>query len=518
LSVCLPPASYLPACLPVCLFLFCLSPLSACLFVCLSACCLSDGLSSCGGTGTITNVCLGTCSASAPKLPTCSAGSSFRACYSSVFAAGAQLKATYGGSATGGQWSGFGSGSVSSVTNKAAVFYPSSSQVLMSLIVLPKLLNQLSQEGTLVTLTWTSTGQPAPCSACVSTVTISIDAPSSCTISPATVICLNASATVTATTTNAQGGTWLGYGAGSVNTTTASPLLFTPATSQASSTVALQWIATPLTGSVCPAATCLCNVGVVGPSCAACLSAGQAGSAQSVCVGGNITLGASLGNLATGTWTNFAPGTLSNASSPSAIFTPDLTQANSVVNLVWTLTAQPLNACNAFETCTAGCFLPISVSGISAGGSQTICGNTVARLQGTVNGISLAGVSWTVSAGTVSPANSPVGNFAPASSQYGKSVTLTMSATTSPCNTAVSSNVEVSVVNPPKVNWGATAMSFRAPERDSCELRAILMVAISPLPLVFFKVTAACAITTICETGSTALTSTLTGGDQAGGV
>jgi hypothetical protein len=37
---------------------------------------------SCGGTGTITNVCTGTCSASAPKLPTCSAGTSMHYCYS----------------------------------------------------------------------------------------------------------------------------------------------------------------------------------------------------------------------------------------------------------------------------------------------------------------------------------------------------------------------------------------------------------------------------------------------------
>jgi hypothetical protein len=283
--------------------------------------------------------------------------------------------------------------------------------------------------------------------------------PPSCTINPSSsVICLNATAIVTATITNAMGGTWQGYGAGVVNTTTGSPVLFTPDASQASTTVPLTWVATPLTGSVCPAASCISNLGVVGPACATCLAAGESVAPPSLhhfltfpsLLQAKLVL---LSPCALEEASHWEPpwailllargASLHRASFPMLARPPRSSNPTHCRPTLWwplygrsqrspTILATPLRRAQRAVLCPLP-FLeylrvnhryntPAFFSFLTSCARQTICGNAVAHLQGTVNGISPSGVSWTVAGGTVTPPNSPSCNFAPVSSQYGKQV------------------------------------------------------------------------------------------------
>ncbi|MCB0683217.1 MAG: hypothetical protein KDC32_20285, partial [Saprospiraceae bacterium] len=63
----------------------------------------------------------------------------------------------------------------------------------------------------------------------------------------------------------------------------------------------------------------------------------DAGPDQTICFSGTATLAGSFGGTAaSATWSNYAPGTISDPNDPNAIFTPDASQYGTTVTLIWT--------------------------------------------------------------------------------------------------------------------------------------------------------------------------------------
>ena len=224
------------------------------------------------------------------------------------------LAASVGGSATGGIWSGFGVGVMSSTTDGAATFSPHS-----------------TQGGTTVTLIWTSTG--GPCGAASASVSIIVPQPSTSSIGVSSQqVCVGASSVPLAATFggSATGGVWTGFGGGFMSSATDKDAIFTPVESQQGSTVTLTWTTA---GGSCPS-TSTVDIAVFAKAIA------SVGPSQTVCpLSATASLNATFGGAATGgVWSGFGDGAISSLTDADATFTPTLTQAGSTVQLSWTTT------------------------------------------------------------------------------------------------------------------------------------------------------------------------------------
>lgn len=270
------------------------------------------------------------------------------------------LEATFGGSATGGVWSGWtntlGNGAMSpSATTPNATFRP----------------NFFSQSSTTVVLTWRSTGG---CGNAFATVSVPVKARSfGGMLGPPGTVCVGVpTAPLVGTFSGtATGGKWIGYnqlGPGVMTPSDTDPMAtFTAAPSQANSIFTITW---QTTGGCTPDFMVQTSVTVV-PFTNATAFIGAA--PQTVCpLSATGSLNASYGGSAiSGQWSGQGTGTISpNVNNQNAKFIPSLAQAGTVVTLTWTASS-PCNL-NAVAT------IPITVLPFpqaKAGTSATVLTN-----------------------------------------------------------------------------------------------------------------------------------------------
>ncbi|MCX6188059.1 MAG: hypothetical protein NTW54_00355, partial [Bacteroidetes bacterium] len=189
------------------------------------------------------------------------------------------LAGAIGGSATGATWSA-PSGSFSNTTNLSSPYTPSITS------------------GT-VTLTLTTAG---PCAAVTSTVVITVNATSTANAGSPQSVCQGGTVTLAGTKGgSATGSTWSAP-SGSFSNTSLLNSTYTPSITTGTVTLTLT------TSGPCAAATSTVVI-TVNPSATA-----NAGSPQTLCAGGNVTLSGSIGGSATGSTWSAPSGSFSNAS------------------------------------------------------------------------------------------------------------------------------------------------------------------------------------------------------------
>lgn len=156
----------------------------------------------------------------------------------------------------------------------------------------------------------------------------------------------------------------------------------------------------------------------------------NAGSNQSVCQGGSVTLAGSIGGSATGSTWSAPSGSFSNASSLSSSYTPSITSGTVTLTLT---TSGP-----ACTPATSTVVITVNATPTAnAGSPQTICQGTAATLAGSIGG-SATGSIWSAPSGSFSNAASLTSNYTP--SITSGTVTLTLT-TTGPCTPATSTVV-----------------------------------------------------------------------------
>ncbi|MBK8562975.1 MAG: hypothetical protein IPN76_06395 [Saprospiraceae bacterium] len=180
----------------------------------------------------------------------------------------------------------------------------------------------------------------------------------------------------------------------------------------------------------------------------------NAGTAQTVCVGGTVTLAGSVGGSATsGTWT--APsGTFSNAGSLTSTYTPSITSGTVTLTLT---TDDPAGPCPAATSTVVITVNPAATA--NAGTAQTVCAGGTVTLAGSVGGSATSG-TWTAPSGTFSNAGSLTSTYTPSITSGTVTLTLTTNDPTGPCPAATST--VVITVNPAATANAGTAQTVCA--------------------------------------------------------
>ena len=178
-------------------------------------------------------------------------------------------------------------------------------------------------------------------------------------------------------------------------------------------------------------------------------STANAGTAQSVCSGGTITLAGSIGGTATSATWSAPSGTFSDPTSLTSTYTPSISNGTVVLTLT-TNDGDGAGPCpEGFSVVNitvnnCGCANPPTAN---AGTSQTICSGGTVNLVGLIGG-GATGSTWSAPSGSFSNATSLTSTYTPSISSG--SVTLTLT-TDDPDGagicTAATSTVDV-VVNP----------------------------------------------------------------------
>jgi hypothetical protein len=161
----------------------------------------------------------------------------------------------------------------------------------------------------------------------------------------------------------------------------------------------------------------------------------NAGTPQTVCSNGSITLAGSIGGGATSsTWT--APsGTFSDASSLTTTYTPSITSGTVTLTLTTDDPAGPCVAAVSTVVITVN-----AAATANAGTPQTVCSNGTITLAGSIGGGATSS-TWTASSGTFSDASSLTTTYTPSITSGTVTLTLTTDDPAGPCTAAVSTVV-----------------------------------------------------------------------------
>jgi gliding motility-associated-like protein len=328
----------------------------------------------------------------------------------------ATLAGTIGGSATGATWSG-GTGTFAPNANTLnAVYTPSAAEVTA---------------GT-VTLTLTTTG---PCAVVTDNVTITINPAATANAGPDQTICAGSTVTLAGSVSGAAtGGTWSGgTGTFAPNANTLNAVYTPSAAEVLAGTVTL----TLTTTGPCAAGTD--NVVItINP-----VATVDAGTAQTICAGGTVTLAGTIGGSATSATWSGGTGTFNpNNTTLGAVYTPSAAEiAAGTVTLTLT-TNDPAGPCAAVSDNVTITISPAAT--VNAGPDQTICAGNTVTLAGTVGG-SATGGTWSGGAGTFTPNNTTLNAvYTPTAAEVtAGTVTLTLT-TSGPCST-LTDNVVITI-------------------------------------------------------------------------
>ena len=311
----------------------------------------------------------------------------------------------------------------------------------------------LPQElGTTVTLTWVVADPDGsePCVGSSDQMNVTIVTNAVANAGPDQLFCGLQTATLSANA--ATGGNWTGgLGTFSPNRTTASAS-YTPAASEAGTTVSLTWnIPDPDGGGACTASSDLLTITFSNPVSA------NAGIDQVICGVSAVYLSANA--IAGGNWVGGAGTFVPNRATANATYTPATGEINSTVILTWVIPdPDGSGPCNGSSD-QMGITLnspPVS----NAGPDVVTCGAIADALS--ANAVS--GGNWTGGTGTFSPSrNSASITYTPAVSEIGNTITLIWNIPDpdggGPC-AATSDAVTITVNNPAPANAG--------PDKNTC--------------------------------------------------
>jgi len=353
--------------------------------------------------------------------PTANAGSAFSVCSNN---ADIQL----GGSftlATAGTWSGGNGVFVPGPNQLDAVYKPTQAEI---------------NSGS-VNLTLTSTSQ-GNCSPVNSQIAVTFTPAPTITPNPVTICADNAIANLSGSVTVATSGTWSG-GNGTFSNINGLQASYTPTPTEiAAGTVQLTLTSTN-NGNCTPVSS---NVNVTINQ----VPTIDAGADQTLC--GNITavnIGATIVRASGVTWSvKKGYGTITNANSLNATYNPtNQDRLDGAVTLRAITTGN--GVCQAVEDSVKITFTVVPT--VNAGNNQTVCTNDLpVQLDG-----SGSTAVWTGGAGTFLPnANAPKATYTPATSEYGSSVTLTLTSIPSGACPVISDQVVITIPNGPVANAG----------------------------------------------------------------
>jgi hypothetical protein len=179
----------------------------------------------------------------------------------------------------------------------------------------------------------------------------------------------------------------------------------------------------------------------------------DAGLPQTVCQGGTITLGGSLGGSATTSTWSASSGAFSDATSLTSTYTPSITSGTVTLTLTTNDPdgAGPCSAAVSTVVITVG-QAPV----VNAGAPQSVCAGQSITLNGSTTGVPATPVTWSAPSGTFSNVNLLTSTYTPSIT----SGTVTLTLTTSdpdgagPC-VAATSTVLITVMASPTVTAGS---------------------------------------------------------------
>ncbi len=351
--------------------------------------------------------------------PTVNAGLDQTACPGGTV----KLHGTVGGSATGGTWTSSDGGTFTPDVNAIdATWAPPAGFA-----------------GTAI-LTLTTTGM-SPCGAVTSSINITVSTISTVNAGTAQSMCQAGTVTLAGTVGgSATGGTWSASQAGfftpdanTLNATWEAPAGYTGIVDFTLSTTGM---------NTCPVVTSTVKVTVIQ------LPVVNAGTDQSICQGGTVTLSGNAGGSATGAaWTTPAGGSFyPNANILNATWTPPPAYAGKAM---LTLTTTGMGPCSAAASSVDITVSPTST--VNAGPAQTICQGGSAALTGTVGGSAISG-KWTSSnGGSFSPDASTLNATWSPTAGYSGTAQLTLTTTSAGSCTNVSTSVNITVTPTPTI-------------------------------------------------------------------
>src|SRR5262249_16142992 len=128
----------------------------------------------------------------------------------------------------------------------------------------------------------------------------------------------------------------------------------------------------------------------------------NAGPAQTVCAGGAVALGGSIGGDATGAAWSAPSGTFSNASSLTSTYSPSITSGT----VTLTLTTNDPDGAGPCLAATSQVVITVNAAATAnAGAAQAVCAGGAVTLAGSIGG-SATSSTWTGPSGTFSDASS----------------------------------------------------------------------------------------------------------------
>ncbi|TDD94327.1 T9SS type A sorting domain-containing protein, partial [Flavobacterium cellulosilyticum] len=297
-----------------------------------------------------------------------------------------------------------------------------------------------------LTMTVTSTIGCIPAITATATYSIIVNPLPTATAGGTQTICSNGTATVSGASSTNGTILWTHNGSGSitVGSTTLTPT-YTAAAGDAGKTVILTMTVTSTIGCT-PAITATATYSViVNP-----LPTAAAGGSQTICSNGTATVSGATSTNGTILWTHNGAGSITAGSNT---LTPTYTAAAGDASKTVTLTMTVTSTIGCTPAITATATYSVIVNPLptaAAGGTQTICSNGTATVSGasSTNGTIL----WTHNgAGSITAGSTTLTpTYAAAAGDAGKTVTLTMTVTsTNGCTPAITAIATYSViVNP----------------------------------------------------------------------
>ena len=301
------------------------------------------------------------------------------------------------------------------------------------------------------TFTWTPTG--STCSNTTSAITIKAVQ----TVNAGTdqLVCSNSTVTLAGTRGgSATASTWSG-GTGSFSSTSSLTPVYTLGSGDVG-TATLILTAVDPTG-ICPDVSDQVNITIDQAPVV------SAGLGQTICSNSTVTLGGTLGGVASNpTWSaGVGAGTFDNVNSLNAVYTPSQANINSGFVTLTLTTSDPAGPCTAVSSTVSITINPVAT--VSAGTDFVSCSGSPISLPGVIGG-SATSATWSGGNGTYSPdANALTGSYMPTAQEFidnNLTLTLTTNDPLGPCP-AVDANVTITFANP--------AISTVSPDTTICE-------------------------------------------------
>lgn len=198
----------------------------------------------------------------------------------------------------------------------------------------------------------------------------------------------------------------------------------------------------------------------------------SAGLGQTICSNSTVTLGGTLGGVASNpTWSvtgGGAAGTFDNVNSLNAVYTPSAANIISGFVTLTLTTSDPVGPCSAVSSNVSITINPVAT--VSAGTDFVSCSGSPIQLPGVIGG-SATSATWSGGNGVYSPdANAITGTYMPTDQEFidnNLTLTLTTNDPVGPCP-AVDANVTITFANP--------AISTVSPDDTICEGESVNVI------------------------------------------